>query len=200
MASRLASPGINLVLAQLRYQNWTKNADRMQAKYGQKWTRIWNIFLAWWVLSIAVHFHPGSLTLTETINATGPPSSRGRARPPSTRWLHTRTRTASTGPASSNRATRSSSRRPQKMYWLSRIDWLLGSIKEVFGELERPTISLLGQSAFVRSLRQLVRKSMPAFIRTLPCRSRRIRWIGFGLNHIADGSRSASRLPKCRIQ
>ncbi|KAI9024709.1 S-adenosyl-L-methionine-dependent methyltransferase [Hyaloraphidium curvatum] len=29
------------------YKNWMKNQDKMQAKYGQKWLRIWNIFLAW---------------------------------------------------------------------------------------------------------------------------------------------------------
>jgi len=29
------------------YQNWLKNKDTITAKYGKRWYRIWEIFLAW---------------------------------------------------------------------------------------------------------------------------------------------------------
>jgi len=32
------------------YQNWIKNREQIVAKYGERWFRIWNLFLAWSVL------------------------------------------------------------------------------------------------------------------------------------------------------
>jgi cyclopropane fatty-acyl-phospholipid synthase-like methyltransferase len=32
------------------YHNWLKNRDAITAKYGERWFRIWEIFLAWSII------------------------------------------------------------------------------------------------------------------------------------------------------
>ena len=33
------------------YRNWLGNAETVNAKYGQRWYRIWELFLAWSVIA-----------------------------------------------------------------------------------------------------------------------------------------------------